>query len=286
MDVALLTDSASCLPPGPQDGVPLHVLPLHVMVEGRRGDSREVTQAEVVDVLRAGRERVTTSRVSPGEFVTGYRALVAATGCRRVVSVHLSGRLSGTAEAAGLAAQELADEVEVRVVDARTVGLPLGWAALDAASLAREGGSLEEVERLARERASGARAWFYVDSLEHLRRGGRLGRAQAVLGSALAIKPLLGVDDGEVVLAERVRTRGRALARLGDLAAQAAERVREDGGRPRLGVHELGAEEAAGDLAAALARRVGVEPQMAPLDPGVGVHTGPGTLGVVVAHGG
>ncbi|ANS78371.1 hypothetical protein SGUI_0975 [Serinicoccus hydrothermalis] len=286
MDVALLTDSASCLPPGQQAGAPLRVLPLHVMVEGRRGDSREVTQAEVVDVLRAGRERISTSRVSPGEFVAGYRELVAETGCRRIVSVHLSGRLSGTVEAAGLAAQEVADEVEVRVVDSRTVGLPLGWAALDAAALARAGATVEEVERLVRERAGGARAWFYVDSLEHLRRGGRLGRAQAVLGSALAIKPLLGVDDGEVVLAERVRTRGRALARLADLAVEAAEQVRAAGGGPRVGVHELGAEEAAAELAAGLGERVGVEVQVAPLDPGIGVHTGPGTLGVVVAAGG
>ena len=106
MDVALLTDSASCLPPGSAPA--LSVLPLHVVVAGRRGDSREVGHAELVEVLRSSSHgvRVSTSRVSPGEFAEGYRELVARTGCRDIVSVHLSGGVSGTVEAARLAAIE------------------------------------------------------------------------------------------------------------------------------------------------------------------------------------
>ncbi len=284
MDVALLTDSSSCLLPQGIHG--LAVLPLHVQVSGRRGDSREVTHAEVVEVMRAGRERISTSRVSPGEFASGYRDLVEGTGCRHIVSVHLSGALSGTVEAARLAADEVAGEVQVTVVDSRTVGLALGWAVLDAAELASTGAGVDEVEQLVRERLASGHAWFYVDSLEHLRRGGRLGRSQAVLGSALAIKPLLAVGDGEVVLAERVRTRGKALARLVDLVDRAAGDARGRGAEPRLAVHELDAEEAAAQLADRLHDRVGVQPWVRPLDPSIGVHTGPGTLGVVVADGG
>ena len=286
MDVALVTDSASCLPPG--GGPALSVVPLHVMVAGRHGDTREVGHAEVVEALRPATHRVnvSTSRVSPGEFVEAYRELVARTGCRAVVSVHLSGGVSGTVEAARLAAAEVADEVDVRVLDSRTVGMTLGWAAQDAAALAAEGGSVEEVEALVHRRLAGASAWFYVDTLEHLRRGGRLGRSQAVLGSALAIKPLLTVADGEVVLAERVRTRGKALARLETLVADAVGQLRADGGRPRLAVHELDAQEAAAGLAGRLRERLDVDPLVLPLDPSLGVHTGPGTLGVVVADAG
>lgn len=286
MDVALLTDSASCLPPGSAPA--LSVLPLHVVVAGRRGDSREVGHAELVEVLRSSSHgvRVSTSRVSPGEFAEGYRELVARTGCRDIVSVHLSGGVSGTVEAARLAAQAVADEVQVRVVDSRMVGMALGWATQDAAALAASGGSADEVEELVHRRLEGSQAWFYVDTLEHLRRGGRLARSQAVLGSALAIKPLLTLTEGEVVLAERVRTRGKALARLEVIVADAVAQVRAGGGRPRLGVHELDAEEAAAALAGRLGERLDVEIVVLPLDPSLGVHTGPGTLGVVIADAG
>lgn len=286
MDVALVTDSASCLPPGAEGA--LTVVPLHVVVAGRRGDSREVGHAEVVEALRSAGPRagVSTSRVSPGEFAEAYRELVARTGCQAVVSVHLSGGVSGTVEAARLAAAEVADEVDVRVVDSRSVGMALGWAAQDAAALAAQGEDLEQVEELVHRRLAGARAWFYVDTLEHLRRGGRLGRSQAVLGSALSIKPLLTVVEGEVVLAERVRTRGKALARLETLIEEAVGQMRDAGGRPRLAVHELDAQDAATALADRLAQRLGVDPVVLPVDPSLGVHTGPGTLGVVVADAG
>lgn len=286
MDVALLTDSASCLPRGTAGA--LSVLPLHVVVAGRRGDSREVGHAELVEVLRAPSHgvRVSTSRVSPGEFAEGYRELVAQTGCRDIVSVHLSGGVSGTVEAARLAAQAVADEVQVRVVDSRMVGMALGWAAQDAAALAAAGGTAEEVEELVHRRLEGSQAWFYVDTLEHLRRGGRLARSQAVLGSALAIKPLLTVSEGEVVLAERVRTRGKALARLDVVVGDAVAQVRAGGGHPRVAVHELDAEEAAARLAERLGERLEVETVVLPLDPSLGVHTGPGTLGVVIADAG
>lgn len=287
MEVAVLTDTAACVPPARAASKGLAVVSLHVLVGDRRGrDSREVSGTEVVGLLRSGAEQVSTSRVSPGEFASAYRELAVATGCADILSVHLSGGVSGTVEAAALAAREVADEVRVHVVDSRTVGMALGWAALDGAELAADGGGLDAVTDLVQRRLDGSRAWFYVDTLEHLRRGGRLGRAQALVGSALAIKPLLTIDDGQVGLAERVRTRGKALARVVDLAAETCAQVQASGEQPRLAVHELGAQEAADDLAQVLEMRTGVVAEVLPLDPSVGVHTGPGTLGVVVASAG
>ena len=284
MDVALVTDSSACLPPetAAQHGV--RVLPLHVFV-GDRGaaGTREGTGPEdVVALLRHGRARVSTSRVSPGELETAYRELRRTTGCRSIVSAHLSAGVSGTVEAACLAADAVRDEVEVTVIDSRSVGLALGWAVLDGAARAAEGGDAGAVSEVVRERLGTTRAWFYVDSLEHLRRGGRLGRAQALLGSALSIKPLLTIEGGQVAAAEKVRTRAKALARLVDLAAEECARVADGGRAPRLAVHELDAAAAAHELADVLRERTGLDVEVVALDLSVGVHTGPGTLGVIV----
>lgn len=283
MDVALVTDSAACLPAALAQEADITVLPLHVLVgEGRGGGSREVTPAEVVDLLRQGRVRVSTSRVSPGELEAAYRGLAERTGCRQIVSVHVSGGVSGTVDAARWAAGQVSDDVEVIVIDSRMVGLALGWAVLDAAEHARGGANGDAVAALVRERLAVSRAWFYVDSLEHLRRGGRLGRAQSVLGSALAIKPLLTVVDGEVGVAEKVRTRAKALARVVELVGAATEELRVGSSEVAVAIHELGAELVAEELKEALRERTGLDPWMVGLTPSLGVHTGPGTLGVVV----
>lgn len=277
--VALVTDSGACIASGPG----LTVAPLHVLVGDRRGaGSREVTPAELTGIMRAGRERVSTSGVSPGEFVTAYRELASLTGCRTIISVHLSGRVSGTAQAARQAGLDVAGEVEVRVIDSQTFGMALGFAVQDGAALAARGAHATSVVDLIEEQAASTRTWFYLDTLEHLRRGGRVGRAQAVLGSALAIKPLLTITDGEVAVAERVRTRGRALARLVDLAAQACADLEAEGCSARVAVQHLDAAEAAVELAAVMSSRTGVEPLIVELDAGVGVHSGPGTLALVV----
>lgn len=279
--VALVTDGGACVPDGPGLGV----TPLHVLVGDRRGArSREITPGELVDIMRAGRERVSTSGVSPGELVAAYRDLASRTGCRSVVSAHLSGRVSGTVEAARQAATEVADELDVRVLDSGTFGMALGWAVQDGAALAAGGGTVEEVLDLVRRRAASCRTWFYLDTLEHLRRGGRVGRAQAVVGSALAIKPLLTITDGEVAVAERVRTRSRALARLVDLGVVACDTIGGRGGTARVAVHQLDAIAGADEVAAAVSSRTGVVPTVVELDPGMGVHAGPGTLGLVVGE--
>ncbi|WP_134772730.1 DegV family protein [Ornithinimicrobium flavum] len=284
MAVAVVTDSTSCLTPDRAEREGLTVVPLHVLVAGEdRVAVREISPGEVADILRRGKERVSTSMVTPGEFVEAFREVAGRTGCEEIVSVHLSGRISGTVESARSAASELTGELRVDVVDSGVLGMALGYAACTGARAAADGGGMEEVVRAVEARAAGTRTWFYVDTLEHLRRGGRIGRAQALLGSALAIKPLLTVRDGEVAAQEKVRTRAKALSRLVEHAAEAVADAGGPGSGVEVAVHELAAREAAEELASTLAGRTGVEPEIVELDPVVGSHTGPGTLAVVVA---
>lgn len=284
MTVAVVTDSTSCLTAERAGRAGLTVVPLHVLVGGRgRLAGREIQTEEVADILRRGKERVTTSGVAPGEFVAAYRDVAERSGCAQIVSVHLSAGVSATAEAAQLAREELSGELPVHVVDSRVLGMALGYAACSGAEAAAAGSGVEEVVAAVRGRAEAGRTWFYVDTLEHLRRGGRIGRAQALVGSALAIKPLLTLRDGEVAPEERVRTRAKALARLVEHAVKAVGEAQAQGRQVELAVHELGAREAGEGLAEELRGRTGVTPEVVQLDPVVGVHTGPGTLGVVVA---
>ncbi|MGC5583340.1 DegV family protein [Ornithinimicrobium sp. W1665] len=286
MRVAVVTDTTACLGPDRAEEAGVSVVPLHVHVGGTRSvPAREITPGEVVDILADGKQRASTSRPSPGELAEVYRRVAAETGCSTIVSVHLSAGVSGTVEAAELARDELAGEVTVEVVDSRVIGLAMGYAVLAGARAAAAGGDAQEVADVVRARSAASRTWFYVDTLDHLRRGGRIGRAAALVGTALAIKPLLTLRDGEVHPAAKVRTRAKALARLVELAVEAVEGARAEGRTVELAVHQLAAAEAAAELAGELAERTGLTAEIAELDPVVGVHTGPGTLGVVVAPG-
>lgn len=282
--VAVVTDSTACLSAADAAKDGLTLVPLHVVVDGRgRVPAREITPGEVADILARGKERVSTSRPSPGEFVAAYREVAERTGVTQIVSVHLSAQVSGTVEAAQMARDELVGELDVHVVDSKVLAMGLAYAAHAAASSAAAGGSAEEVVATALAQAQASRTWFYVDTLEHLRRGGRIGTAAALLGSALAIKPLLELKDGQVHAAERVRTRSKALARLIERAVDGIAAAGQDDREVLVAVHELGARETAEDVAAKLLERTGRQAEIVVLDPVVGVHTGPGTVGIVVA---
>lgn len=322
--VAVVTDSTSCLPPALARQHQITVVPLDVVVDGERYlDGPELGADRLVVALRRG-AKVTTSQPPPAAFVAAYER-AAADGATQLVSVHLSGELSGTVRAARLAAAAV--PVPVRVVDSRSVGLGLGFAVLAAARLAspapdepdkpshRPGttdrfGALrdlprravrprraarrrddevppppgpDEVAARATEVARTARVHFLVDSLEHLRRGGRLSAAGAALGTVLQLRPLLALHDGRVTTAEKVRTREAARRRLEQVA-------RADlAGRPAvaLGVQHLGRpDEAAALLDALVLAAPGSVRDALVAEAGVvlGAHAGPGLLAVVVAN--
>lgn len=276
----MVTDSTAYLPAAAIAEHRLTVVPLQVVLGGHSlAEGIEADSATVARALSAG-ERVTTSRPPPQVFADTYRGL-ADGGVTAVVSVHLSGDLSGTVEAARIAAREVADDgIEVHVVDSRSLGMGLGFAVLTAVETVAAGTPVAGVVEAAARRARSTSAWLYVDTLEYLRRGGRIGAAQAVLGSALSVKPLLAVSDGRLEPVDRVRTSSRALARLEEIV------VSRIGDTPvRVAVHHLAAEDRAAELAQRLRTRL---PGLISLTLGevgavVGAHVGPGMLGVVVA---
>lgn len=157
----------------------------------------------------------TTSAPPPGAFLDVYRQAIDAG--RQVLSIHLSGALSATHGVATLAAADFGED-QVRVVDSRNVSMAIGWVALMAAAEARAGATLESVSRLVDDLLPRAHLYAVLDTLENLRRGGRIGRAAAFLGTALSIKPMVTVARGEVTPVEKVRTLGKALVRLVEVA--------------------------------------------------------------------
>jgi len=276
MRVGVVTDSTAYLPDGLADKYEVGVVPLHVVLGMRSGsEGIDVSPADVAAALSERRVQVSTSRPTPGELAAAYRAA----GLPCIVSIHLSAGLSGTVDAARLAADEVAGEgIEVRVVDSGTIAMGLGFAVIAAAEAATGGASADEVEAAAR--SADTSTLFYVDTLEHLRRGGRIGAAAALVGTALAVKPLLHVAGGEIAPLEKVRTASKALARLEQLAVdQAGE------GPVDLGVHHLAAAEKAQALADRLRPRVPGLQSLYVSEVGavVGAHVGPGLLGVVVS---
>jgi DegV family protein with EDD domain len=275
--VAVVTDSTAHLPEGFAVRHAVHVLPLHVMIDDSAGlDGVDIGPAELARAF-GERKTVTTSRLVPNELVERYRRLLD-DGADAVVSVHLSKELSGTWESARIAAQEIGPD-RVRVVDSRTTAMGLGFAVLAAAQAASADADSADVEAAAMAAAERTTTFFVPETLEHLRRGGRIGAAAALLGTALAVKPVLHVDAGRIVPLEKVRTMSRAVARLVDLAEQAA-----GAGESQLAVHHLAAPDRAADLANRLDERIAGSSGCVVSELGavIGAHTGPGVLGVVV----
>jgi len=278
--VAIVTDSTAYLPTGLAAELGVTVVPLYVVLNGESGiEGVDVTPSDLARTLSDRRASVTTSRPTPEDFTEAYRKALA-DGADGVVSVHLSSELSGTWDAARLAAAECGSDA-VRVVDSRSAAMGLGFAVLSAAEAAGAGSSLDEVEAIAERTVDRTTTLFYVDTLEHLRRGGRIGAAQAWLGTALAVKPLLHVVDGRIVPLEKVRTAGKAVARLEELALKAAGESTVD-----IAVQHLAAAERAAGLADRLRARVPHLHHLYASEVGavVGAHVGPGLLGVVVVR--
>ncbi|RZU37505.1 DegV family protein with EDD domain [Streptomyces sp. BK022] len=275
--VAIVTDSTAYLPPGLMERHGITSVPLTVVLGDQAlEEGTEISTRSLAQALQK-RRPVTTSRPSPEEFARTYRE-VAETGADGIVSLHLSAELSGTYDAAVLAAREA--PVPVRVVDTGMVAMALGFCALSAAEAAEGDGTVDDAVTAAEKRAAGTSAHFYVDTLDYLRRGGRIGTAQALLGSALAVKPLLRLEDGRIELLEKVRTASKAIARLEEIVVERAAGAEVD-----IAVHHLSAPERAGLLADRLRERVGglAELHVSEVGAVIGAHTGPGLLGVVVS---
>lgn len=277
MPVAVVTDSTAYLPQQTVEQLGVRVVPLQVVVGGTSyAEGIDIDSRRVAEALRQYTP-VSTSRPSPHELLDVYAAAADA-GADAIVSLHISAAMSGTYESAALAARE--SPVPTEVVDSRSLAMGLGFLVVEAAYAAVAGDSASEIAGAARRRAALTRGFFYVATLEHLRRGGRISGAAAILGSALSIKPLLRLDDGHIEPLEKVRTASKALARLGELAAQAAGT-----GPVELAVHHLDAQERADELAAGLRAAVPQAGDVVVSEVGavIGAHVGPGMVAAVVA---
>ncbi|MGV9773065.1 DegV family protein [Streptosporangium sp. NPDC003464] len=272
--VAVVTDSTAYLPREETSRLGISVVPLQVVVGGRPlDDVAEIDGARMNDALREWAP-VTTSRPAPQRFADVYDE-AAARGAVGVVSVHLSGEMSGTVEAARAGAEDAL--IPVEVIDSRSIAMGLGFPVLAAAEAAARGATRTEVADAVHRCMASTRSFFYVDTLEYLRRGGRIGAAATLLGSALMIKPLLHIAEGAIVPLEKVRTAARAIARLEDLAVQAAGT-----GPVNVAVQHLGARSRAEALAGRLPQRIPGIAKVTVVEMGavIGAHAGPGMLGL------
>lgn len=288
--VAIVTDSTSGLL-----GAPLptfaatHIVPLIVQRGGKEfRENVDITAGEVLTALKNG-EVLTTSRPAPAEFTRVYEEL-AESGYESVVSVHISSELSGTYEAAVSAAKTA--PLPVEVVDSRSAAMLLGFGVYAANEAVARGNLPSDPAEAAKAVADVARAvidagnvLFYVDTLDYLHRGGRVSSVSALLGTALAVKPLLTVVDGRIELSEKVRTRRRALERLVARCAGAAKTILDDATAVDIAVQHLGAPRAAQEALRQITKKIGAGVRHAIVtDAGavLGAHVGPGVIGAIV----
>ena len=278
--VAILTDSTADLPPALQAQHGITVVPLNVHFGTEvLLDQVEIGTDEFMARLGRAPKMPTTSQPAVGVFEAAFRRL--APDHDAIVAVLISSKLSGTLQSATLAADLVRDTIPVEIVDSLNGSMGLGFQVLRAADLAAQGVVASEIARRLRSETEAYHTVFFVDTLEFLQRGGRIGRASALLGGLLNLKPLLRVDEGQVVPFERTRTRARAIQGLVDFVQ----------GLPNVGrISALYATSAAdgADLAGRLAVATGVPTDavvVAQLGPVIGVHIGPGAMGVAVFEG-
>ena len=270
MTVVVVTDASSRLPVDLIEKWAIRVVPLHILLDGH--DLRDGVDDVPDDIHKRD---ATTAAATPAELANAYQQALADSGGDGVVAVHISSALSGTYGAAERTAADL--DPNVRVIDSKSAAMGTGFVALAAARVAAAGADLDAVAGAASSAVSRGRAFVVVHRLDNLRRSGRIGGAKAWLGTALALKPLLRIDDGKLVLAQRVRTITHATATMID---RVCEVVGE--GPAALAVHHVANPDGANEVAAALAERLpACEPAIiTPLGPVLALHVGGGAVAV------
>ncbi len=276
---AVVCDTTAYLPAEQAERQGIHLVSLYVTLS----DGEQQRESEIGDYgdfyerLRLSQEGATTSQPSVGDFITVYEPLLAAG--HEIVSIHLSAGISGTCESATQAKQRLTDEgsggERIRVYDSRSACGGMAIVVLAAAGAAAGGAGADETLARAEAARQALKMWFAVDTLEYLRRGGRIGAARAWIGSTLKIKPILTLEE-EITPVERVRTRGRAVQRLIEYARQ-----RHSNGCDAWVVQHIQDRESADELAGECREIFGTEPLLiSEIGPVIGAHVGPGLLGV------
>jgi DegV family protein with EDD domain len=277
-DIAVVCDTTAYLPAELVASNGIHVVSLYVAVDGAQEPESEISDyAAFYERLRASEGGATTSQPSVGDFVAVYEPLLDEG--REIVSIHISSGISGTFEAAGQARERLLADGKggerIHLFDSRSACGGMGYSVLAAAAAARAGGDGAAVLARARQAREELKMWFAIDTLEYLRRGGRIGGARAWIGSALKIKPILTLEE-EITPVERVRTRARSIERLRDYA-----RRRHESGLDAWVIQHIQDQETADALADDCREIFGCEPvYVSEIGPVIGAHVGPGLIGV------
>lgn len=275
--VAIVTDSTCDLDKELAASRGITVVPLNVHFgESVYLDQVTITTDAFMEKMATSDPLPTTSQPSVGAFEEAFRRVAQEEGVTDIVCVTLSSKLSGTFQSASIASQNLADELNINVVDSFSTSYGLGFQALRAADLADEGKSATQIAEVLLNEIGNYQVVFFADTLEHLRRGGRIGKAAQMVGTILQLKPLLRIDEGMIVPFERTRTRTKATRALETYAAEAG---------PAEAVVVL--YNTTPDDAQALADRIGVttpgkDVVLAKVSPVIAAHIGPDILGIVV----
>ena len=275
MNVAIVTDSTAYMPADLLRQYHIHVVPSIVNWSGQSfHDGVDMTAGEFFARLKTDPVHPTTAAASIGEIRDIYAS--ATDHAEAVVGIHLSAKLSGTYSAA-VQVKELLPGKRVEVIDAETTAMAMGFVVLAAARAAATGAPIESVVEAARATIPHVGLIFTVDTLEYLRRGGRIGGAAAFIGNLMDVKPLLAVRDGKVEPMERARTKKKAVARVLELIT---EKVKGQSPVRLATIHAAAEAEARALLDAASAQLSPVEAHLAEGSPTVCVHAGPGTVGL------
>ena len=275
--VAIVTDSTCDLPQEVAAAHGITVVPLNVHFgESVYADQVEISTDEFMAKMESSLALPTTSQPSVGAFEDAFGSAAQAQGVTEIVCITISSKLSGTFQSASIAGQNLADSLNVEIVDSFTGAYALGFQAIRAAELADTGLNAKEIAEALRNEISRYHLVFFVETLEHLRRGGRIGKAAQMVGTLLQLKPLLRVDEGMIVPFERTRTRSKAIKALEAFVAEA-------GPVEEVAVLYNTTPDEARTLAAAIGMYTpGIEPVLAKMSPVIATHVGPGVLGVAV----
>ena len=272
MSIRIVTDSSCDLPQDVADRLGIVIVPLSIRFGDEEFiDRTTITADEFWRRCSESSELPQTAAPSPGQFEQAYRDLAAA-GATGIVVISLSSALSFTMQSAELAAKSVAPGIDVRVVDSRNASLGVGLVAVECAERAAAGASIDEIVALATDLVPRTHVFGALDTLENLKKGGRIGGAKAMLASALSIKPLIEVRDGEVAEAGKQRTRSKALASL-------VETLRSAGTIERLGVLHAQCPDV-DDFVAKVREVYGGEILVGDIGAVIGTHAGKGTIGI------
>ncbi len=275
--IHVVTDSGSDLSLKVREELGIHVVPLTVQFGSEIfKDGVEISTAEFFDRLKAESAMPSTCQPSPADFVAKYEEI--AEPGDTIISVHISSKMSGTYQSAVLASTMLDSDIQVKVVDSKSASMGLGLVAVAAAEGVRAGKELDDILADLQHTIDDLQVYFVVDTLEYLKKNGRIGMASALVGTMLSIKPILTLVDGEVAPFEKIRGKAKALKRVRELVLEFQGRYPDK--KIRAAMSHATTQEEANQIVEALSQALPVEGDVliGEIGPTIGVHTGPGIV--------